>query len=109
VAVSKHSPYVSKPEVLQGAMLANNTRYHDHFSHSSRIKSRFHSIRHWFSRCLAQYDKLMRRKAFLDQYERFDLFSNSMDEFADCRATVEALSDEYEACESAQYAVSTNV
>jgi len=92
VAVSKHSPYVSKPEVLQGAMLANNT-----------------SIRHWFSRCLAQYDKLMRRKAFLDQYERFDLFSNSMDEFADCRATVEALSDEYEACESAQYAVSTNV
>jgi len=32
-----------------------------------------------------------------------------MDEFADCRATVEALSDEYEACESAQYAVSTNV
>ena len=86
----------------------------------------FHSIRHWFSRCLTQYDKLIRRKAFLDQYERFDLFSvsnfdkfvdscltyftkNSVDEFADCRATVEALSDEYEACEAAQYTVNTTI
>lgn len=39
----------------------------------------------------------------------FVFLKNSMDEFAECRATVDALSDEYEACESAQYAVSTNV
>ena len=32
------------------------------------------SIRHLFSKCLTQYDKLMRRKAFLDQYEKHGMF-----------------------------------
>jgi hypothetical protein len=32
------------------------------------------SIRHLFQRCLTQYDKLMRRKAFLDNYEQHAMF-----------------------------------
>lgn len=60
VALARSSPYIAKTASLNGLMLANHT-----------------SIRHWFSRSLEQYDKLIRRRAFLDQYEQFDLFSVS--------------------------------
>jgi hypothetical protein len=38
------------------------------------VSLRARSIRHLFSRCLTQYDKLMRRKAFLDNYEQHAMF-----------------------------------
>ena len=38
------------------------------------MRSRACSIRHLFQRCLTQYDKLMRRKAFLDNYEQHSMF-----------------------------------
>jgi tubulin gamma len=48
VAISRKSPYVQTAHRVSGLMLANHT-----------------SIRHLFTKCLTQYDKLMRRKAFL--------------------------------------------
>mmetsp|Transcript_8944 Transcript_8944/g.30190 ORF Transcript_8944/g.30190 Transcript_8944/m.30190 type:complete len:447 (+) Transcript_8944:300-1640(+) len=58
VAISKQSPMTSTVNRVSGLMLANHT-----------------SIRGLFTRCMAQYEKLIRRKAFLDQYEQYNLFS----------------------------------
>ena len=52
VALSKKSPYLPTAHRVSGLMLANHT-----------------SIRHLFNRCINQYDKLMKRKAFLDNYK----------------------------------------
>ncbi len=52
VALSKQSPYARTPHRVSGLMLANHT-----------------SIRHLFNRTLVQFDKLMKRKAFLDNYK----------------------------------------
>lgn len=60
MALSKKSPYMSSANRVSGLMLANHT-----------------SIRHLFNRCLAQYDKLMKRKAFLDNYKEFPIFQQS--------------------------------
>ena len=32
------------------------------------------SVRDMFMRCMSQYEKLIRRKAFLDQYEQYSIF-----------------------------------
>ena len=86
VALSRKSPYVQNANKVSGLMLANHT-----------------SIRHLFTKCLTQYDKLMRRKAFLDQYEQHAIFADGLDEFDDAREIVEGLAEEYEACESPDY------
>ncbi len=52
VALSRQSPYLKTAHRVSGLMLANHT-----------------SVRHLFNRCLSQYDKLSKRKAFLDNYK----------------------------------------
>jgi tubulin gamma len=52
VALSRKSPYLKTAHKVSGLMLANNT-----------------SIRHLFARALGQYDKLRRKRAFLDNYQ----------------------------------------
>ena len=86
VALSRKSPYVQNANKVSGLMLANHT-----------------SIRHLFTKCVTQYDKLMRRKAFLDQYEQHPMFTDGLEEFDDAREIVEGLAEEYEACESPDY------
>ena len=86
VALSRKSPYVQNANKVSGLMLANHT-----------------SIRHLFTKCVTQYDKLMRRKAFLDQYEQHPMFADGLEEFDDAREIVEGLAEEYEACESPDY------
>jgi len=77
VALSRKSPYVQTAHRVSGLMLANHT-----------------SIRHLFNRTISQYDKLMRRKAFLDNYEKYPLFAdNDLSEFDDSREIVAALSE----------------
>ena len=61
------------------------------------------SIRHLFLRCLTQYDKLMRRRAFLDNYEQHSMFKDDLSEFEDSREILESLAEEYKACESENY------
>mmetsp|Transcript_14164 Transcript_14164/g.30285 ORF Transcript_14164/g.30285 Transcript_14164/m.30285 type:complete len:471 (-) Transcript_14164:89-1501(-) len=87
VALSRKSPYVQTAHRVSGLMLANHT-----------------SIRHLFSRTIAQYDKLMKRKAFLDNYEKFEMFADSdLSEFDDAREILTELAEEYKACESPDY------
>ena len=86
VALSRKSPYVQAAHRVSGLMLANHT-----------------SIRHLFDKCLTQYDKLMRRKAFLDQYEQHPTFADGLEEFDDAREIVEGLAEEYAACESPDF------
>lgn len=91
VALSKKSPYVQTAHKVTGLMLANHT-----------------SIRHLFNRCLSQYDKLIRRRAFVDNYGQHEMFRDGagnfqQDEFDDAREVVHQLTSEYEACESPDY------
>lgn len=92
VALSRRSPFARSAHRVSGLMLANHT-----------------SIRHLFNRTIGQFDKLFARRAFVDNYRGFPRFSRGasgelcVDEFEDAREVVAAMSDEYEAAESADY------
>jgi tubulin gamma len=86
VALSKKSPYVQTPHRVSGLMLANHT-----------------SIASLFKRTCDQYDKLRKRNAFLEQYRKYAMFADDLDEFDDSRNVVQELIDEYEACETPEY------
>ncbi|SAM00128.1 hypothetical protein [Absidia glauca] len=86
VALSKKSPYVQTPHRVSGLMLANHT-----------------SIASLFKRTCDQYDRLRKRNAFLEQYRKHPMFSDTLDEFDDSRHVVQDLIDEYEACETPDY------
>ncbi|RZC83557.1 hypothetical protein C5167_046340 [Papaver somniferum] len=87
VALSRKSPYVQTAHRVSGLMLASHT-----------------SIRHLFSKCLSQYEKLRKKQAFLDNYRKFPMFAdNDLSEFDESREIIESLVDEYKACESPDY------
>ncbi|KAF8314285.1 gamma tubulin [Clavulina sp. PMI_390] len=99
VALTRKSPYAAYAAAgtnaaaiakvnhrVSGLMLANHT-----------------SMAYLFKRMLDQFDRLWRRKAFLDQYKKEAMFSDGLGEFEDARQTVQELLDEYKACESADY------
>ncbi|KAI5062561.1 hypothetical protein GOP47_0023100 [Adiantum capillus-veneris] len=87
VALSRKSPYVQTAHRVSGLMLASHT-----------------SIRHLFSKCINQYEKLRKKQAFLDNYRKFPMFAdNDLTEFDESREIVQSLVDEYKACESADY------
>ncbi len=52
MALSRKSPYAPSAHRVSGLMLANHT-----------------SIRHLFNRTLGQFDKLIKRKAFIENYK----------------------------------------
>ncbi|KAA8907540.1 Tubulin/FtsZ, GTPase domain-containing protein [Sphaerosporella brunnea] len=86
VALTKKSPHIPTSNRVSGLMLANHT-----------------SIATLFKRIVAQYDRLRKRNAFLEQYKREPIFANDLSEFDDTRAEIADLIAEYEAAESASY------
>lgn len=50
-----------------------------------------------------QYDKLMQRKAFMDQYRKEAMFKDSLEEFDDSRESVRQLIEEYKEAEESKY------
>ncbi|CAA0809103.1 Tubulin gamma-1 chain [Striga hermonthica] len=75
VALSRKSPYVQTAHRVSGLMLASHT-----------------GIRHLFSKCLSQYDKLRKRQAFLDNYRNHPMFAdNDLSEFDESRDIIESL------------------
>ena len=52
VALSKKSPYLQTAHRVSGLMLANHT-----------------GVRHLFDRSISQFDRLSKRKAFIDNYK----------------------------------------
>jgi tubulin gamma len=138
VALSRKSPYVQTANRVSGLMLANHTRRARRRTRGACFPATdmhvrgvgVSSIRHLFQRCLTQYDKLMRRKAFLDNYEQHAMFKarnasileaaavkgsltrgallsraaqDDLGEFEESREILESLADEYKACEGADY------
>jgi len=86
VALSRQSPYIQHAHKVNGLMMANHT-----------------CICQLFNRCIAQYDKLRSRNAFLDNYRSEPMFQDSLDEFDNAKEVVVSLSDEYKAAESEDY------
>lgn len=94
VALSRKSPYIKSGHRVSGLMLSNHT-----------------SIRHLFNRTLAQYEKLVKRSAFITNYTEYPMFhttnngklESDLSEFTDAEEVVRGVAQEYEACESADY------
>lgn len=86
VALSRKSPYIQTAHRVSGLMLANHT-----------------SISNLFDRTLSQYDKLRKREAFLEQFRKEAMFSDSLEEFDSSREVVQELVDEYVAATKVDY------
>jgi len=84
--LTKKSPYVKTSHRVSGLMLANHT-----------------GISTLFRRIVSQYDKMIKRNAYLEQYKREAPFAEGLDEFSDARAVAVDLIGEYEAAENADY------
>ncbi|GAA95634.1 uncharacterized protein L969DRAFT_92764 [Mixia osmundae IAM 14324] len=86
VALSRRSPHVQTSHKVSGLMLANHT-----------------SIASMLEKSVEQFDSLMKRKAFIDQYKREAFFEHSLDDFYEAREVAMQLIGEYRACESPNY------
>lgn len=86
VALSRKSPYVDSPHKVSGLMIANHT-----------------NIAQLFKVIVQQYDRLRKRKAFLDTYQKEPRFADNLEEFDDAREVVMRLIAEYRACEKSNY------
>ncbi|XP_011197515.1 tubulin gamma-1 chain-like [Bactrocera neohumeralis] len=86
VALSRSSPYVQSNHKVSGLMMANHT-----------------GITSLFNRALAQYDKLRKRGAFLDQFRREDMFKDDLSELDHSKLVLDCLSQEYEAATRPNY------
>ncbi|XP_016971203.1 tubulin gamma-2 chain [Drosophila rhopaloa] len=86
VALPRSSPYVQSAHKVSGLMLANHT-----------------GISALFKRALAQYDKLKKRNAFLDNFRRESMFKDDLTELDLARETVDCLVQEYEAATQIDY------
>ena len=71
---------------VSGLMLANHT-----------------SITSLFQRALRDYDKMRRVNAYIEQFRKEDMFSDSLDEMDDSRDVVQNLVDEYVAATKPEY------
>nr|QBH22545.1 I1 gamma-tubulin 1 [Philasterides dicentrarchi] len=86
VALSKKSPYIEQSNKISGLMLANHT-----------------SINTLFDRVGQSYDRLFSKKAYLANYQKYSIFSDTLQEFIDSREVVQNLIDEYQAAERPDY------
>merc|ERR1719462_794516 len=86
VALSRKSPYVSTSHRVSGLMLANHT-----------------SISSLFERVLRDYDKLRKREAFIDQFRKYPMFQDNLDEMDESREVVQQLVEEYGAARRPDY------
>ncbi|KAK7509691.1 Tubulin/FtsZ, GTPase domain-containing protein [Phyllosticta citriasiana] len=86
VALTRKSPYVQSSHRVSGLMLANHT-----------------GVATLFKRIVAQYDRLRKRNAFLEQYRREAPFADGLNEFDEAKSVVQDLIAEYEDAEQADY------
>ncbi|KAL8270011.1 hypothetical protein Esti_006076 [Eimeria stiedai] len=88
VVLARASPFSPQRHKCAGLMLANHT-----------------AITTLFERCVVQYDRLFKRKAFLDNYKRQPMFSSAdglgdFSEMQDSKEHVMSLVEEYHQAES---------
>jgi len=82
VAMSRKSPFIKSDNKVSGLMIANSTIMHT-----------------FFNKIVKNYDNLIKRRAFLNQYQEFDIIGKDVDEFNDCRESLIRLIEEYKAAE----------
>lgn len=83
ISLARRSPYLPvSTSRISGLMLANHT-----------------SITSLFQRTLDQFERLMRRQAFLDQYKKQPMFEDNLDEFDDAREVLKSVIREYKSLE----------
>jgi tubulin gamma len=86
VALTRKSPYITSSHRVSGLMIANHT-----------------GIAQLFKRIVAQYDKLRKVNAFLEQYKKEAPFAEGLGEFDEARAVVMECVQEYEDAEREDY------
>jgi tubulin gamma len=86
MTVGRNAPAAAHATRVNGLLLANHT-----------------SVAGLFKKTCEQYDRLRKRNAFMDQYRREAMFSDSLDEFDASRDVVQALVDEYQLMEEMDY------
>ena len=86
VALSKKSPYIETAYKVSGLMLANHT-----------------SISLLMKQIVDSFQTFYKKKAFLDQFRKEDLFKDSLDEFDDSADVTQKVIQEYLACEKKDY------
>lgn len=84
--LQKKSPYIQTPHRVSGLMLANHT-----------------SMASVFKRITEQYAQLRKRNAFMEQYKKYPMFEDGLEEFDDARNVLQDLIDEYSAAENPDY------
>ncbi|ANB15514.1 gamma-tubulin [Sugiyamaella lignohabitans] len=81
ISLARRSPYTTTTlsnSRISGLMLANHT-----------------SITSLFQRSLDQFDRLLRRQAFIEQYKKQPMFENGLEEFDDSREILRSVIKEY--------------
>jgi tubulin gamma len=86
VALSKKSPYLETPYKVSGLMLANHT-----------------SVAQLMQTIMDAYNVMFKKKAYMDQFRKEDMFRDSLDEFIDASEVVNKVIEEYNASERADY------
>ena len=86
VALSKKSPYIETAYKVSGLMLANHT-----------------SIALLMKQIVDSFSTFYKKKAFLDQFRKEDLFKDSLEEFDDSADVTQKVMEEYVACEKKDY------
>ncbi|ETB62301.1 tubulin gamma chain, variant [Plasmodium yoelii 17X] len=91
VTLAKQSPHVISPHKVCGLMMANHT-----------------SISTLFERCVTQFDRLFKRRAFLENYKKEPMFSSAdgqgnFEEMESSKEITQNLIDEYKSAERDDY------
>lgn len=90
INVARRSPCLEDGDTqggrISGLMLANHT-----------------SVAQLFKSTIDQYDRLRKRNAFLEQYRKLDMFKDGLEEFDVSRESLLDVTEEYLACEQADY------
>lgn len=78
VAIARRSPYLDEPHKVSGLMLANST-----------------GMSHFLKKMADQFDSLYKRRAFIQQYQKYEKFSNEGEaEFEEAREGLKSLINE---------------
>lgn len=86
VALSKKSPYIETDYKVSGLMIANHT-----------------SINLLMQKIMDSFQSIYKKKAFLENFRKEDIFKDSLQEFDDSQEVVQKVIDEYKACEKKDY------
>lgn len=84
--MTRKSPYVPTNHRVSGLMLANHTSIVSvSIGNMVPVCTLLMRVHQLFHRMLDQYDRLKKRKAFLEQYKKEKMFENGLEEFDDAR------------------------